>query len=305
MPSISLRSASDSAGRRLARGVAAAVLFSGAAGCAGAPGGEAVRRTDGGAVVQEPTLPAGAADAVSRLQASPRHGEWVTVHAGPGDSVRAWVVYPERRDRAPVVLVVHEIFGLSHWIRAVADQLAADGFIAIAPDLLTMQDLPVGQDGAPDPEAARTAIRTVSAADVHRQLRAVAEYGMALPAATARYGIIGFCWGGTVAFTHAALHPDLGASVVYYGTSPSAAELERIRAPILGLYGEDDARVNATIAPADSVLRALGRTYEHRIFPAAGHGFLRAQDGRAGANLAATRGAWPETVRWLRSHLEG
>jgi len=257
----------------------------------------------GDAAVSVAALPAGAADARARLAASPRHGEWVVVRTGAQDSVRAWVVYPERAERAPVVLVVHEIFGLSHWIRAVADQLAADGFIAIAPDLLTMRDIPTGADGAPDPETARTEIRTLQPSDIHRQLRAVAEYGMGLPAALPRYGIVGFCWGGTVAFHHAAEAPALGASVVFYGSSPAADLLHRVEAPVLGLYGENDARVNATIPAAEEALRTRGRTFEHHMYTGAGHGFLRAQDGQDGANLRATERAWPETLDWLRTHL--
>jgi carboxymethylenebutenolidase len=252
---------------------------------------------------QEPSLPPGAEEATARLAASPRHGEWVTVRTGPADSVRAWVVYPERSDRAPVVIVVHEIFGLSHWIRAVADQLAADGFIAIAPDLLTMKNIPAGADGAPDADAARAAIRDLRPDDIHRQLRAVAEYGMSLPAARPTYGIVGYCWGGAVAFEQAVRDPELGASVVYYGTSPAPEALRTARAPVLGLYGGDDARVNATIPPADSAMKALGKTFEPHIFPGAGHGFLRQQTGREGANLEATRQAWPLTVSWFRRHL--
>lgn len=249
------------------------------------------------------SLPAGAAEANARLAASPRHGEWVTVAAGGGDSVRAWVVYPERQTRAPVVLVVHEIFGLSNWIRAVADQLAADGFIAIAPDLLTGLNVPQTAEG-PNPDSARVAIRTLLPADVQRRLDALARYGMALPAALPTYGIVGFCWGGSTSFAHAVHAPGLGASVVYYGTSPPLGTLASVRAPVLGLYGEDDARVNATIAPADSALAALGHTYEQEIYAGAGHGFLRQQDGRDGANLAATRAAWPRTIEWFRRHLE-
>ena len=279
----------------------------------------------GAATPRSASLPAGAADAAARLAASPRHGEWVMVSAagaihppaagtreptagGPradSDSVRAWVVYPERRNRAPVVLVVHEIFGLSTWIRAVADQLAADGFIAIAPDLLTGKNVPQ-RAGEPDPDSARAAIRTVAQEDVQRRLDAVARYGMALPAALPRYGIVGFCWGGTVSFNHAVHAPSLGASVVYYGSSPPTERLASVRAPVLGLYGENDARVNNTIPPADSALKAQGKTFEQRIFPGAGHGFLRAQDGpqsAPGANLAATREAWPLTVAWFRKHL--
>lgn len=248
------------------------------------------------------SLPAGAADAEARLAASPRHGEWAMVSAGEADSVRAWVVYPERRDRAPVVIVVHEIFGVSHWIRAVADQLAADGFIAIAPDFLTGKNVP-SANGQPLADSAVAAVRSLNPADVQRRIDAVARYGMALPAALPRYGIVGFCWGGTVSFNHAVHAPALGASVVYYGGSPAADRLGSVRAPVLGLYGENDARVNQTIPPADSAMRALGKPFEHVIFPGAGHGFLRQQDGQNGANLAATQGAWPRTVAFFRQHL--
>jgi carboxymethylenebutenolidase len=228
----------------------------------------------------------------------------VMVRVGDADSVRAWVVYPERRDRAPVVVVVHEIYGVTSWIRGVADQLAADGFIAIAPDLLTGKNVPTGPDGEPVRDSATAAIRTLDPAAVQRRIDATARHAMALPAALPRYGIVGFCWGGAASFAHAVHAPGLGASVVYYGTSPATASLASVRAPVLGLYGENDARVNATIAPADSAMRALGRSYEHRIFAGAGHGFLRQQDGQNGANLQASRDAWPLTVAFFRRHLE-
>jgi carboxymethylenebutenolidase len=248
------------------------------------------------------TRPPDAAGAIARLVSSPRHGEWATIRTGDGDSIRAWVVYPERSSKAPVVLVVHEIFGLSSWIRSVADQLAADGFIAIAPDLLTMKNLPDGPDSVVAP-LARAVIGTLDPAWVHKQLAAVAQYGMSLPAAEKKYGIVGFCWGGGVSFAHAVRSPSLGASVVYYGTSPKTPDLESVRAPVLGLYGGNDNRVNATIAPADSALRALGRTYVYTIYPGAGHGFLRQQTGMDGANLAAARAAWPATIAWFKKYL--
>jgi carboxymethylenebutenolidase len=250
-------------------------------------------------------IPASAAEASARLAASPRHGEWAMIAAGGADSVRAFVVYPERSERAPVVIVVHEIFGLSHWVRAVADQLAADGFIAIAPDFLTGMNVPNDSTGQPRADSARAAIGRVSQTDVQRRIDAVARYGMALPAALPRYGITGFCWGGSVAFNHAVHSQNVGASVVFYGTSPASDALRTVRAPVLGLYGENDARVNATIAPADSAMRALGKVYEHEIFAGAGHGFVRQQDGQNGANLAATRAAWPRTVAFFRQHLRG
>ena len=248
-------------------------------------------------------LPPDAAGALARLAASPRHGEWVTIPTGNGDSLRTWIVYPERSSKAPVIVVVHEIFGLSSWIRGVADQLAADGFVAIAPDLLTMKNLPSGPDSVVAP-LAQAAIRTLDPAWVQRQLDAVAQYGMALPAAEKKYGIVGFCWGGGTSFAHAVHSPSLGASVVYYGTSPKTADLSSVRAPVLGLYGGNDARVDATIPPADSALRALGRTYVYSIYPGAGHGFLRQQTGADGANMAATRAAWPATIAWFKKYLE-
>jgi carboxymethylenebutenolidase len=247
-------------------------------------------------------LPADAAGAIARLSASPRHGEWAMIRSGGGDSVKAWVVYPERSTKAPVVIVVHEIFGLSSWIRGVADQLAADGFIAIAPDLLTMKNLPDGPDSVVAP-LATAAIRTLDAAWVQKQLDAVAQFGMSLPAAERKYGIVGFCWGGGVSFAHAVHSRTLGASVVYYGVSPPTADLSSVRAPVLGLYGGNDARVDATIPPADSALRALGRIYVHNIYPGAGHGFLRQQTGMDGANMAAARAAWPATIAWFRKYL--
>ena len=248
-------------------------------------------------------LPADAGGAPARLSASPRHGEWAMIRTGDGDSVRAWVVYPERSTKAPVVIVVHEIFGLSSWVRGVADQLAADGFIAIAPDLLTMKNLPDGPDSVVAP-LATAAIRTLDAGWVQKQLDAVARYGTSLPAATQKYGIVGFCWGGGVSFAHAVHAPGLGASVVYYGVSPKTADLVSVRAPVLGLYAGNDARVDATIPPADTALRAVGRTYTYSIYPGAGHGFLRQQTGMAGANMTATRAAWPATISWFKKYLE-
>ena len=250
------------------------------------------------------TPPADAVGAAARLDASPRHGEWAMIATGAGDSVRAWVVYPERSTKAPVVLVVHEIFGLTSWVRGVADQLAAAGFVAIAPDLLSGKGVPSDSTGDPAREAATREIRTLDADGVHRRLRAIAAWGMALPAASDEYGIAGFCWGGATAFAHATRYPDLGAAVVYYGTSPDAGALRAVRAPVLGLYGSDDARVNATIAPADSVMKALGKTYEQRMYAGAGHGFLRQQADREGANKAASDQAWTETIAWFRRHLQ-
>ena len=247
-------------------------------------------------------LPAGANDVEARLASSTRHAEWAMVRVGNADSVRAWVVYPERRTKAPVIIVVHEIFGLSTWIRGVADQLAADGFIAVAPDFLTGHAGVFHPDSLPV-DSARALIRRLDPQQIQTRIDAVARWAMALPAALPRYGIVGFCWGGSVVFNHAVHAPMLGAAVAYYGAAPAPDQLTRVRAPVLGLYGENDQRVNATIAPTDSVMRATGKTYHPQVFPGAGHGFLRQQDAASGANLEATRRAWPATVAWFRRYL--
>jgi carboxymethylenebutenolidase len=256
-----------------------------------------------GAAIASKSLPPDADHALARLNSSPRHGEWVMISLSPTDSLRAWVVYPERKTKAPVVVVVHEVFGLTPWIRGVTDQLAADGFIAIAPDLLTMKNLPRVADSVATQDAL-SAISTLDPAEIQREIDAAARYAIALPAAQPRYGIVGFCWGGGVSFEHATHAPSLGASVVYYGVSPKTENLSMVRAPVLGLYGGSDARVDATIPPADSALRSMGKTYSHSIFEGAGHGFLRQQTGMNGANMTATQQAWPATVAWFRRYLE-
>ncbi len=227
----------------------------------------------------------------------------MTYDASGGDSVTAWVVYPERADAAPVVIVIHEIFGLTDWIRAVADELAAAGFIAIAPDLLSGKGPNRGGTASVDRQGAVRLIRGLDRDEVTRRLTAAASYGTSLPAARNAVGSIGFCWGGSTSFRLATEWPDLKAAVVYYGSSPPDAALATVRARVLGLYGGDDARVNATIEPARREMARLGKRYEVEIYEGAGHGFLRAQGGRDGANLRATRQAWPRTIAFLRSAL--
>jgi carboxymethylenebutenolidase len=251
-------------------------------------------------------LPPAEAGAKAVLDSSPRHHEWadVTLPDGAG-KLSLFIAYPERKEKAPVVLVIHEVYGLTDWIRAVADRLAAAGFIAIAPDMLTGRG-PGG--GGTEKFASRDdvvkAVRELAPAQVAAALDAAATYGRSLPAASGKVATLGFCWGGAQSFSYAAARPALDAAVVYYGTSPDAAALAQLRAPVLGLYGEDDARVNATVGPAEAKAKELGKTYLTATYPGAGHGFLRQQDGRDGANLAASQKAWPATLAFLRRNLE-
>ncbi|MEE2993039.1 MAG: dienelactone hydrolase family protein [Gemmatimonadota bacterium] len=251
-------------------------------------------------------LPPGNEQAKPRLNTSPRHGEWIDVKVpGSDQPVKTWIVYPERSTRAPVVIVIHEIYGLTDWIRSVADQLAADGFIALAPDVLSGKGPDGGDtDSFGSRDAVVGAMRKLSREEVTTRLNAIRDYGIKLPAATEKFGSIGFCWGGSTSFAYATAQPELNAAVVYYGTAPDAADLGKINAPVLGFYGGDDARVNAGIPAAETGMKDLGKSYEHHIYEGAGHGFLRAQDDRDGANMRATQQAWPRTVAFFRQHLE-
>jgi carboxymethylenebutenolidase len=257
------------------------------------------------AVPRDEALPASEDAAKAALEKSPRHGEYVDVKVGSGDSVRTWIVYPERKEKAGVVIVIHEIFGLSDWIRGVADQLAREGFIAVAPDLITGKGQNGGgTDSVPSRDDVVKLIRGLTADEVTARLNGVRDWAVKLPAANGKSATIGFCWGGGKSFGYAASQQKLNAAVVYYGTSPEAADLARIQAPVLGLYGGDDARVDATIPPAEAEMKKLGKKYEPHLFEGAGHGFLRAQGDRNGANLKATRQAWPLTVTFLRAQLK-
>lgn len=252
-----------------------------------------------------PKIPPVEDQAKAALERSPRHGEYVDLKIeGSDHPLLTWVVYPERRDKAPVVIVIHEIYGLTDWIRAVADQLAADGFIAVAPDLISGKG--PGGGGTASLQSRDDVvklIRGLADREVNMKLNAVRSYAIKLPAANGKSAVAGFCWGGGRSFSYAAAQPELNAAVVYYGTSPEEKELGSMKAPVLGLYGGDDARVNATIEPAAREMKKLGKVYEVEIYEGAGHGFLRQQDGRDGANMRASLQAWPRMLGFLRKHL--
>lgn len=248
-------------------------------------------------------LPPGEKEARAVLDTSPRHGEWVDVSC-EGKPIRTWIVYPERRDRAPVVIIIHEIFGLSDWIRSVADQLAKEGFIAIAPDLISgFGPNGGGSESVSSRDSVVMLIRNLSAEETYKRLNALRSYALKIPSANGKYSTVGFCWGGGRSFGYACVQSDVSAAIVYYGTSPEAGELATLNAPVLGLYGGDDARVDATIEPASLEIKKLGKSFEYELFEGAGHGFLRAQSDRNGANLKATERAWPRMLEFLKKHM--
>lgn len=247
-------------------------------------------------------FPADGADALARLNESPRHGEWVTFDAGGGDLVEAWVVYPERSDAAPVVVVIHENRGLNDWARAVTDQFAAEGFIAIAPDFLSGKAPGGGGTRTVDPDGARGLIGQLDPAEIVRRIRGTVRYATLLPAASQSYGVVGYCWGGAISFSFATQDPDLGAAAVFYGTSPPTESLSSVEAPVLGLYGGADNRVNATIPGAETEMERLGKRYEIEIYEGAGHAFMNRQ---SGANLEAVQKSWPRVIEFFRQELNG
>ena len=270
-------------------------------------------------------LPADDMGVAARLASSPRKGEYVKIDVN-GTPVNTWVVRPSGNARAAVVVVIQEVFGLSDWIRGVADQLAAEGFIAVAPDLLSGKG-PGGGDSSSfgaQQEMVKTTL-SLAAPEIIARIKAAREWALKQPRASGKSGVVGFCFGGNQSFAMAVAEPSLNAAVVYYGTAPTdtpaaggggrgaggapaafapSASLDTIKAPVLGLYGGmmQDARIGNTIAATEMKMKELGKVYDPHIFDGAAHGFLRAQSGNDGANLRATQQAWPLTVGWLRKY---
>jgi carboxymethylenebutenolidase len=212
--------------------------------------------------------------AKTRLDASPRHHEYVALKHGDR-TVQAFVVYPEIKTKAPVIILIHEIFGLSDWAKEMADELAGQGFIVVAPDLLTgFGPNNGGSDAFPSMDATTKAVSGLDAAVVNADLDAAADYGKKIPAGNGKIAVVGFCWGGSKSFAFAAHRKDLSAAFVFYGTSP--ADVTTITAPVYGFYAGNDARVGATVPATTDAMKAAGKKYEPVTYDGAGHGFMRA-----------------------------
>jgi carboxymethylenebutenolidase len=236
--------------------------------------------------------------AKARLEKSPRHGEWVRVKQGRRE-VQSFLVYPEVKEKATAVLVIHEIFGSTDWVRSVADQLAEAGYIAIAPDLLS--GLGAKGRGTPDfagGDSVRRAILNLPPEQITADLNAVAKHVADLPACNGKVVVAGFCWGGGQAFRYATNNKDIKAAFVFYGGGPMMeAEVARIACPVYGFYGENDARVNATIPKSEELMKKADKKYEPVKYQGAGHGFMRAGEApdTNAANKKAREEAWK---RW-------
>lgn len=222
--------------------------------------------------------------AKSRLDASPRHREYITLKHGDR-SLQAFVVYPEVSKKVPVVILIHEIFGLSDWAKEMADELAAAGYIVVAPDLLSGAGPNGGNsDSFTSMDATTKAVSGLNADQVNADLDAAADYAKKIPSANGTFVTAGFCWGGGKSFAFATHRKDLAAAFVFYGPPPS--EFASIAAPVYGFYGGNDARIDATIPATTESMKAAGKKYDPVTYDGAGHGFMRAGEDPANTNPA-------------------
>ena len=233
-----------------------------------------------------------------RLEKSPRHMEWVKVKQGKRE-LQAFLAFPETKEKATAVVVIHEIFGLTDWVRGVTDQLAEAGYIAIAPDLLTgLAPNGGGTSEMGGGDAVRKAISSLPPDQITADLDAVADYVAKLPACNGKVVVAGFCWGGSQSFRFATHNPKLKAALVFYGTGPETeADIRRIQCPVYGFYGGNDTRVTSTVSKSADLMKKAEKHYEPVTYEGAGHGFMRAGEApdASAANKKARDEAWQ---RW-------
>jgi carboxymethylenebutenolidase len=238
--------------------------------------------------------------AKARLDASPRHHEYVNLQHG-GRTVQAFVVYPEVKTKAPAIVLIHEIFGLSDWAKEMADELAGQGFIVVAPDLLTGFGPNNGaSDSFPSQDATTKAVSGLDPAVVTADLDAAADYAKKIPAANGKIATVGFCWGGGKSFAFATHRKDLSAAFVFYGPGPS--DVTTITAPVYGFYAGNDARIGATLPATTEAMKAVGKKFEPVTYDGAGHGFMRAGEApdASPANKAAREQGFTRLVTLIK-----
>lgn len=238
--------------------------------------------------------------AKARLDKSPRHHEWVKVKHDNRE-VQCFVVYPEVKDKATVVLVIHENKGLTDWVRSVADQLAEAGYIAVAPDLLSGMG-PGGGNTADfkSIDDATKGIYALKADQVTADMKAVADYALKIPAGNGKLVSAGFCWGGGQSFRFPTYFKDVKAAFVFYGTGPvDPSEVAKIPCPVYGFYGGSDARVGATIPTSQELMKKAGKSYDPVSYEGAGHGFMRSGE-EPSAQTANKKGRDEAWERWLK-----
>jgi carboxymethylenebutenolidase len=241
--------------------------------------------------------------AKTRLDNSPRHLEWVKLKHNNRE-VNCFIAFPEVKDKAAAVVVIHEIFGLTDWARGVTDQLAEAGYIAIAPDLL-WGSAPKGggTDELGGADAVRRVISSLPPDQITADLNSVVQYAAKLPACNGKVAVVGFCWGGSQTFRFATENKDIKTALVFYGSGPdNEKDIARINCPVYGFYGGNDERVNATISKTTELMKKAGKQYDPVIYPGAGHGFMRAGETPDAnpANRKACQDAWQQLKDLLK-----
>ena len=264
-------------------------------------GSSAASRMIPGLGDKAPNLPASYYTATQTLAQSKLKKEWVDIPVGDV-KLHTWVEYPAGNNKTGVVIVMQHGVGLDDWMRSVADQIAADGFIAVAPDAWSGTGANGGNRDSFqfDDDAMRAAAR-ITPDETQRRYKAARDWALKLPRANGKTGSIGFCAGGGNSFRFAGEVPDLNASVVFYGTPPNEDLVKKINAPVLAFYGENDARVTATAAPTTDLMKRLGKSYEPHIYPKVTHSFVYFQD--LSVNRDAVADAWPRVAAFYNKNL--
>jgi carboxymethylenebutenolidase len=239
----------------------------------------------------------------------------------PGQDLTAYRAEPDGPPRGAVV-VIQEIWGLAAHITDVADRFAAEGYLAVAPDLLAhvglttevgarLFDLTNSADEqerlAAQPqmrEATTPARQPEFAAWAVPALRAVVDGLVDEPGVAGRVGVVGFCFGGTYTYALAAADERVRAAVPFYGSFPEQADPATIACPVLAFYGEDDHRITDGVPDLEERMGAAGVDFTARVYHGVGHAFFNdTASSRYDAEVA--RDAWERTLAFLEHHLRG
>lgn len=221
---------------------------------------------------------------------------------GSDTDVEAYVARTSGGGRAPGVLVIHENKGLVAYIEDVARRLAQHGYVAVAPDLLSRAG---GTASFSDPADATAALGGIPDSDIVADVRSVLS-GMAAWdfVDSTRLGIVGFCYGGGVAWRVMTQEPRIVAGVPFYGPIPPLEDVPGIQASVLGIYGELDQRITSMLPDIEAAMAEHGKLFEKLVLPDAQHAFHNDTNPDR-YNSAAAGKAWAEAVSWFDNRLKG
>ncbi|MDD3646255.1 MAG: dienelactone hydrolase family protein [Candidatus Gracilibacteria bacterium] len=250
------------------------------------------------------TTNTGQTNDIDDLSKSERHQEWVQIDNN-GKTINTWVVYPESDENSSVVLLIHENKGLTDWVRNIADKLAAEGYIVVAPDLLSgySENMQETSDFETE-DAATKALYSIEQETITSDLMAVQDYAGGIDASNGKIAVVGFCWGGIQAFNFATQASDLDAVLVFYGTAPEDENVyDEIEAPVYGFYGGDDTRVNSTLGDTINYMEQNQKTFNYEIYNGAGHAFMRTGEtsGASETEMQARDRAWDKMLDILEN----